>query len=860
MEDLLTKKVGGGSELREMRTPLLQQQRVTLAAQYVASAVEGTPLRLEAQSAAEKSFAGIVTQRFYKWSVTLLVVAAAVLAPWSADRVLRGPSRPPGSRKTRRVVGVVLPLICSFLLVDCGFHMWIYKRAWTRQGWHQIRVAALVMTFFNSVSWRCAGFTGAPAFFVMAEFAPLRRAIASMARTVPTVAPTIAIFGGVVAVFAQVGVLIWKDCYNTGFRHDHDPDDYDDDLDVEFHGGFSNFGRAAWTLFVLSTTENYPFVTYPALQCTSTKPFSVPLSILYFTTYIFLVVYILINTLLAAFYSAWKAEHSDLAERDQVRVYHALLAAFEVLTTTDSSSECCFSEAAASYEEEKEPELTSEIFNALASQLRPSSTLDQREVAFDYVRNKESVIRRDAFLRRCRGAFTRILPSSLRSPPEDDTESVAESVATTLLGEEQPQKIRYIMDTAAATVGCYALVLAYLVSDATRDAGQTKQLRTTCTVISDLILLLFLIEHAIRFLSSAQQKLGDNLDDDDDPDKKKKKKKTIFGGKMRRQAVSTLVDRWLVIVAVLCRFLIVPLSTIDSIHGPDARRVAGACIAARSFFISERARSVAGALVHVWRVLFFFGVVFALVLYIYAAVAVELCAGIVPGRRHYAYGEDDDGPRDRMELDNRVTFNSLGEAWEGLFRIAVTNNWQDAVNAYLFSEPARGASSAFHRTAVGLFFVSFFILSVWFGTNIMAALVIDAIISSKDDDKDDLPSPLATPRQDRLTSMASDLQGLFERRPFVATQPQFHPDPRADHRPQLSARGYQALRSKLKHTRQTIADQRLLDDDTASSRVWSKPLRFVRSASVPPAIPSTSPMTSPPPTSSEKDDVSPETI
>ena len=842
---------------------VISKSRVVLAAQYVASAVEETPFCLEVQSVAQASFGRLLNRPVVRRCVRFFVVVIALLAPWTASRILDSDggnrtARPIGSKRGRKIARALLSGMCSVLVVDCGLQAWIFGSAWYKRGWHQIRACAILVALFNALIFTrvSAGLTAAPAFLVIAEFRPLRRTIASMARTLPTVAPTMALFGGVVAVYSHVGVFIWKKCYDHGWRH-YDEDSFDDDLDVEFKGAFDNFGRAAWTLFVLSTTENWPFVSYPAIQCESLGKAAVPLGILYYLSYIFLVVYVLVNTLLASSYSAWKTEHSDLAERERVRIYHALLSAYEVLTlhrclSFDDDDSHLGGGCVVTPEEKlegprrSEKKIDNDLFEALASQLRPKSTSDQRKKAFDFIRQNDHVIGRDAFLRRSRLAFQNILPDidvKKKEPTVPENELSPRSSRRV----EKRSKIRSFLESSFATLVTYGLVLAYLVIEAARETGHAIEVRATLSALLNIIVCIFLVEHiAKRSFSSLKNKNDIHL-----------------------------LDRYLVVVAALCRFLIVPLASVSKdfkthfLSGPDARRIAGACIAARSFFISAKTRRIANALVRVWRILGLFLVVFALVIYVYAAIAVELCAGMVPGRKHYAYDADDDDDvyddfaehtRDRQVLDNRVTFNSLSEAWEGLFRIAVTNNWQDGVNAYLLSPPARKNATVLRRTFIGLYFVSFFIIIVWFGTNIMAALVIDAIISFSDDlqEKDHEPKEESLLREEeeeersptteetppfhssaeeaqesldeepQLERRTSDLDALFERRTGESPH-SFQETEKLDERPQLSARAFQALRQKMRHTRQTIVQTRALG--TASPPLLSSS----RSSSMPPS-------------------------
>ncbi|KAJ8612442.1 hypothetical protein CTAYLR_006573 [Chrysophaeum taylorii] len=631
-----------------------------IAPRYVGAALEGTPLRLEAHSAAEARVVKVLVRGgYYRWGVTFLVMATVGLAPWTAHT--QGP---------RGLARAGCSACCCALLLDCAAQAWVFRIEWARRGWHQIRIAAILVTLANATGPQLACLTGAPAALAVAELGALRRAIASMARTVPTVAPVVAIFAGVVLVYAHVGVVLWRDCYRHGWSHAHDDVADDDDLDVEFRGGFDGVARAAWTLFVLSTTENYPFVMYPALECGT--PFAIPAAIVYFVSFVLAVVYVLVAMLLAACYDAWRAEHRALGEAERVGRIHALLAAFEALGSGVSRDD----------------------FDSLAAILRPGSTRRARDDAFDFIVRDGHEITKQNFVLRCRPAFRAHLGWSRRPT----TTSFSFSEQQQQQQQQQPPVLRGggggVFDAAATSAALHALVALYVTCEAAREDARARATRDALDAATAAILVFFAFEQIDR--RSARR---------------------LFP-----------LDAALVVAAIACR--------LGAFFDDSARRFAGACVALRFLALSPKTRALVRAILRVWRALGLFAAVFALAIYVYAALAVDLCAGVLPGRRRWVYDlDDDDGDpdahrRDRRTLDDRVAFNSLPQAWENLLRLAVTNNFQDLINAYVFTRASRENASSLRRTLVGLFLVSFYVLVVWFGTNIMVALVIDALLST----------------------------------------------------------------------------------------------------------------------------------
>ena len=104
-------------------------------------------------------------------------------------------------------------------------------------------------------------------------------------------------------------------------------------LDTEYTDAFSTFPRAMLTLFVLTTTENFPFVMYPPLYRGNPV-----LALGYFVSFLVVIVYLVMNMLLAAFYEAWKGQHERQLLNDRVRRYHALILVHHTLLDDGTAS------------------------------------------------------------------------------------------------------------------------------------------------------------------------------------------------------------------------------------------------------------------------------------------------------------------------------------------------------------------------------------------------------------------------------------------------------------------------------------------------------------------------------------------
>jgi len=124
---------------------------------------------------------------------------------------------------------------------------------------------------------------------------------------VPKASEVFVLFFVILTIYSRLGVVFFRDCYK--------------DLDTEFTNSFDNFPRAAIAMFVLSTTENYPFVMYPAMDA---YPIS---AVLFFVSYLMIVFYLVL--------SEWRREleHQLLKNRVQVSEFLSNLQRIKRLLT-----------------------------------------------------------------------------------------------------------------------------------------------------------------------------------------------------------------------------------------------------------------------------------------------------------------------------------------------------------------------------------------------------------------------------------------------------------------------------------------------------------------------------------------------
>lgn len=149
-----------------------------------------------------------------------------------------------------------------------------------------------------------------------------------------------------------------------------------------------------------------------------------------------------------------------------------------------------------------------------------------------------------------------------------------------------------------------------------------------------------------------------------------------------------------------------------------------------------------------------FFISFFLIIYAAACLGVVIFRHNLPSDydSNIATGDDDDTD-DPDVLDAKVKFNTFSQGVLAIFQIAVSNNWQVTKQThpvpYLnrasrrrlvwFDDVRASTQDVMYPNIIDgkvgyygcVFFVLFFILIVWFGTNIMTALIIDAYVQAK---------------------------------------------------------------------------------------------------------------------------------
>ena len=172
-----------------------------------------------------------------------------------------------------------------------------------KKKWNVFRVLSIMFMFFGTASDRPLRSA-----LLISRVTTLRHTVNSMAMSIPKAVEVFVLFGVTIVFYSVLGQVLFKKDYV--FVSNTKDGNSTVAMDDEFTGSFDSFSRAALAMFVLSTTENYPMIMYPAQQ-------SAPITgTIFFMSYIMVMVYIILALFQAALYKTWSEE----LERQQTKL------------------------------------------------------------------------------------------------------------------------------------------------------------------------------------------------------------------------------------------------------------------------------------------------------------------------------------------------------------------------------------------------------------------------------------------------------------------------------------------------------------------------------------------------------------
>ena len=628
--------------------------------------------------------------------------------------------------------------VCLLLLaVDNGVQCFaIGARNYYANPWGIVYSAALVLetlsTFALGSELRLVWLRVFRVVLVLCKLERFQPTMAAMLHTFtrPRVLIVLAIFFICVAIFALYGQIFYGHMYR--------------DLDTEYTDAFSfptgkgygsdgkesnapHFFRAAVSLFILSTDENYPGIAYPAMFRGSVA------NIAYFATYIILTKYLILNVLLAATYNAWKSEHSSQLLEWRLGRYHSLLLAWHVLFDDAPLSrggvrmdERTFMLLVDAIESRKLVNCLSDsgMLNGVLTH-HGSNREQDRKMMFAFMDRDRSgfITKKEFILHVCDalsfdfGKHNRLM--ALQRRASNGFYYIGAQTHAAIVASHGTRTF-----VIAANMTVALAMLPLLCRTWVRDDGGGSHVECTLPAALEASLafgcaVLFTLEQAINLIILPS-----------------------FECWPAHKQIDLLLST-LYIAGTVGNFFggLPTTSSVDSnesnsfiVAGPLERlyTTARILLVLRFLTLSFKVRQ---EMATTWRVRFAilnFVMITIVVIYTYACVGVSLMHGHLSAYHTYDADPGETYFDDASVGQSKGQVNTYGDAFLVLMQETVDNNWQDLLWANVIE--AKHCSSHC-RAAVGIYFVSFFVVMGWFGLNILTALVIETYVTAKAKEK-----------------------------------------------------------------------------------------------------------------------------
>mmetsp|Transcript_19148 Transcript_19148/g.27567 ORF Transcript_19148/g.27567 Transcript_19148/m.27567 type:complete len:1247 (-) Transcript_19148:441-4181(-) len=186
--------------------------------------------------------------------------------------------------------------------------------------WDQLRsISVLLMIIDLGLNWTVTNIRISrvfrPVLFVY-KSRELRRWFYLIVSTLPKIVGLALLIFSFIAVYAIVGVLLFSDqSYYTGERYEY--------------ANFNSFGKASISLYVLMTSENYPYIMYPAFE--SDVGDGSHYYALFFVSFLLVVMFFLANLSVPYLFDSFKRSHLNEALSGRIVERMSLLASFQLV-------------------------------------------------------------------------------------------------------------------------------------------------------------------------------------------------------------------------------------------------------------------------------------------------------------------------------------------------------------------------------------------------------------------------------------------------------------------------------------------------------------------------------------------------
>ncbi|GMH62067.1 hypothetical protein TrST_g14170 [Triparma strigata] len=534
------------------------------------------------------------------------------------------------------------------------------RQRFFRKKWNVVRCVIICVMFFGTATDRPLRSA-----LLISRVRVLRHTVNSMAKSVPKAVEVFVLFGVTIIFYSILGNILFKGEYyfeSTTFDPVTNTTNHTEAIDPEFTGSFDNFSRAALAMFVLSTTENYPMIMFPSQV-------NYPITgTLFFVSYIMIMVYIILALFQAALYKTWSEELEAQQIKIRVRKYHSLLAAYHVLLDDGNK------------------DMSLQIWVDLVKILRPDVSDAEVKLMFMVMDEEQTG---SVNLKQFLGGAVEALQYDFDDIRKGMEINEAISKGKMFFGKKLRSKLKRIMRTQVWRNGIYFVVIAHTVTVILAPLP----LQHPRDYPFQIVLLFLLVFSVIEMIF-----------------------KLIAYPIVRYWKGFSRFDLLIISASILTEFIF-PLFGVNECG--DWARATQCVRVLRLISLSRRMRQLTTTVAGVKNVIVRFFLVFSLLVYSFAAIAVLIFNGNI---------DDDFDPNDDDGfdvLDPKAQLNTMDESLLALFQIAVTNNWQDI----MFINVVDGQTVNMWGS---LFFIVYFVVVVWFGTNIMGAVVIEAYVTAVD--------------------------------------------------------------------------------------------------------------------------------
>ena len=195
----------------------------------------------------------------------------------------------------------------------------IGQREFVRGGWNWVTIALILVVIidltasiaFDYYCSSCAYIQFSRPFrpvFAIARLRRIREIITTTLKTIPNLVEVASLFMLWLFMFAVAGVILFRGDYNIWGGD----------------GEFDNFLSSYLAIFVLSTSENYPSIMWPALNKS-------PLYAFFFIIFIAVAIYVLLSVVVALIFQSYQSARKKQQLQEKIESRKVLAGAFKFL-------------------------------------------------------------------------------------------------------------------------------------------------------------------------------------------------------------------------------------------------------------------------------------------------------------------------------------------------------------------------------------------------------------------------------------------------------------------------------------------------------------------------------------------------